>query len=339
MATAASHRASPERIFNVLNAFQQTAALKSAIELDIFTAIAEGAQEYRSIAERVKASPRGVRILCDYLVVLGFLTKDEGHYLLSEESTIFLNRRSPAYVGTMIGFLTQKWHTDSFARLTDAVRRGGTANEDGDNTKPGDEKWVAFARAMAPIAVPNAQFISQLLDAPSGKPCRVLDIAAGHGMYGITLAKQNPNAQVTALDWPAVLEAAKENAQKHGVAERYALRPGSAFEAEMGTEYDYVLLTNIFHHFDVPTCEQLMQRVHTALKPGGKAVTLEFIPNEDRVTPPTAAGFSLVMLASTDAGDAYTYAEYAKMFSNAGFGRTTEHPVPNMPQTVLISEK
>jgi len=107
----------------------------------------------------------------------------------------------------------------------------------------------------------------------------------------------------------------------------------------MGTDYDYVLLTNIFHHFDEPTCEQLMRRVHAALKPGGKAITLEFVPNEDRVTPPTAAGFSLVMLASTDAGDAYTFSEYAKMFCNAGFAKSTEHPVPGMPQTVLISEK
>jgi len=107
----------------------------------------------------------------------------------------------------------------------------------------------------------------------------------------------------------------------------------------MGTDYDYVLLTNIFHHFDEPTCEQLMRRVHAALKPGGKAITLEFVPNEDRVTPPTAAGFSLVMLASTDAGDAYTFSEYAKMLNNAGFAKSTEHPVPGMPQTVLISEK
>ena len=99
------------------------------------------------------------------------------------------------------------------------------------------------------------------------------------------------------------------------------------------------MLTNILHHFDVPTCEKLMRRVHAALKPGGKAVTLEFVPNEDRVTPPMAAAFSLVMLAGTDAGDAYTFAQYEKMFRNAGFAKTTLHPVPDMPQQVLVSGK
>ena len=122
---------------------------------------------------------------------------------------------------------------------------------------------------------------------------RVLDIAAGHGMYGIAIAQQNPNAQITAVDWPAVLEVAKENAEKAGVSARYTARPGSAFQAELGVDYDFVLLTNIFHHFDKDTCVQLMRRAYQALKPDGSAVTLEFVPNEDRVSPPTEAAFSL----------------------------------------------
>jgi ubiquinone/menaquinone biosynthesis C-methylase UbiE len=141
------------------------------------------------------------------------------------------------------------------------------------------------------------------------------------------------------LDWGPVLEVAKENAKRAGVADRFIMLPGSAFEVELGTGYDFVLLTNILHHFDPPTCEKLLRRMQAALKPGGKTITLEFVPNEDRVTPPTAAGFSLVMLASTDAGDAYTLAEYEKMFRNAGFVKTTLHQIPDMPQQVLVSEK
>ena len=123
------------------------------------------------------------------------------------------------------------------------------------------------------------------------------------------------------------------------MADRVSFRPGSAFEADLGNGYDVVLLTNIFHHFDIPTCVKLMRRVHAALKPGGKSITLEFVPNEDRVTPPMAASFSLIMLAETDAGDAYTFSQYEKMFENAGFLKTTLHPVPDMPQQVLLSEK
>jgi 2-polyprenyl-3-methyl-5-hydroxy-6-metoxy-1,4-benzoquinol methylase len=334
-----SQRPSPERIFGVLNAFHSSAALKTAIELDIFTVIAEGADRANAIALRVNAAERGVRILCDYLTIHGFLTKSDDRYALTQESAIFLNRHSPGYMGTLAGFLTSEVPKKSFDGLTETVKKGGTTVAQGDNTKPNDDLWVAFARTMAPLTTVSAGFIAELADAKEGEACKVLDIAAGHGMFGITIAKRNPNAQITAVDWAPVLAVAKENAAATGVADRVSFRPGSAFEADLGEGYDIVLLTNIFHHFDIPTCEKLMRRVHAALKPGGKAITLEFVPNEDRITPPMAAAFSLIMLAETDAGDAYTFSQYEKMFRSAGFVRTTLHPVPEMPQQVLLSEK
>ncbi len=86
------------------------------------------------------------------------------------------------------------------------------------------------------------------------------------------------------------------------------------------------------------TCERLMRRVHAAWKAGGKVITLEFVPH-DRRTPPMAAAFSLIMLAGTDSGEAYTFSQYEKIFRNDGFVRTTEHAVPDSPQQLLLSEK
>lgn len=338
-ASTPSSKPNPERIFNTMVAFQETEALKAAIELDIFTAIAEGANTAASLAAKTGASERGARILCDYLTVKEFLTKKGQQYALTQDSAAFLNRHSPTCLATMIHFLASPWSRKNFGALAEAVRKGGTAGETGDHTKAHEEVWVNFARSMAPLTIPAAEFIAGLIGAAEAKPCRVLDIAAGHGMYGITVARRNPNAQIVAVDWPAVLEVTKENARKFGVADRHMTRPGSAFEVEFGQGYDFVLLTNIFHHFDRPACEKLMRRVHAALKPAGKAVTLEFVPNEDRVTPPMAAAFSLVMLAGTDAGDAYTLAQYEKMFGNAGFAKTTLHLIPETPQQVLVSEK
>ncbi len=340
MATpSTTNRPTPERIFTLMNAFQQTAVLKSGIELDVFTSIGEGANTAALLAAKTNASERGVRILCDYLTIMGLLAKENGLYALTQESAMFLDRRSPACLAAVTGFLASPWHKKNVEALTEAVRKGGTAGLQGDNSKPQDEVWVAFAKSMAALTVPAANFISELIGAAEGKACSVLDIAAGHGNYGITIAKKNLNAKIVAVDWPSVLAVAVENARAAGVSSRYSTRPGSAFETDLGSGYDVVLLTNIFHHFDKPTCVTLMRRVHAALKPGGKAVTLEFVPNEDRVTPPATAGFSLNMLVGTDAGDAYTFSEYEKMFANAGFAKTTFHPMSAMPQQVLISGK
>jgi SAM-dependent methyltransferase len=340
MATPSTrNRPTPERIFMAMNAFQHTEALKTGIELDVFTAIGSGADTAALLAAKTSASERGLRILCDYLTIMGFLSKENDRYALTEESALFLDRSSPACLAGVTGFLASSWHKKNVEALTEAVRKGGTAGVQGDNTKPQDEVWVAFARSMTPLTIPAANFISELVGAADGKPCKVLDIAAGHGNYGITLAKKNPNAQIVALDWPSVLAVAAENAEQAGVSARYTKLPGSVFETDFGGGYDFILLTNIFHHFDMPTCVKLMRRVYAALKPGGKAVTLEFVPNEDRVTPPAAAAFSLNMLVGTDAGDAYTFSEYEKMFANAGFPKTSLHPVPGMPQQAIISGK
>jgi 2-polyprenyl-3-methyl-5-hydroxy-6-metoxy-1,4-benzoquinol methylase len=136
-----------------------------------------------------------------------------------------------------------------------------------------------------------------------------------------------------------VLEVAQEHAAKAGVSTRYQTLPGSAFETPFGTGYHVALLTNFLHHFDIPTCETLLRKVYAALEPGGRAVTLEFVPNEDRVSPPATAAFSFMMLGTTEAGDAYTFSEYERMFRNAGFSRSELHPIPGMPSQVIVSYK
>lgn len=338
MSTAAAPRPSPEKIFDALTRYQQTFALKAGIEVDLFTAIGEGANEPASLAKRTQTAVRGIRILADYLTIQGFLTKENGKYALTPDSAVFLDKRSSAYMGGMAEFLVSDQNLDNMDILTKSVRKGGTASEIGDNSKPEDDRWVKFARSMSAMAVPMAGVLTQMI-VPSSGPVRVLDIAAGHGMYGVTVARNLANVHVTAVDWPAVLEVAKENAAKAGVADRYSTRPGSAFDADLGEGYDYVFITNFLHHFDPATNEKLLRRFHAALKPGGKALTVEFVPNPDRVTPPMAAAFSLVMLAHTDAGDAYTFAEYQEMFSAAGFKNCSLHPVPELPQQVVVAEK
>jgi SAM-dependent methyltransferase len=129
-----------------------------------------------------------------------------------------------------------------------------------------------------------------------------------------------------------------KNAQKAGVQDRYDMLPGSAFDVDFGGPYDVVLLTNFLHHFDKPTCVNLMKKVHAALKPGGRAATLEFVPNEDRVSPPMPAAFSLTMLTTTAAGDAYTLSELANMYQEGGFSAVKGHPIPMSPHTIVMGQ-
>jgi ubiquinone/menaquinone biosynthesis C-methylase UbiE len=198
------------------------------------------------------------------------------------------------------------------------------------------EEWVAFARHMQPMAARPAEFIAQLI-LSRHRPKRVLDIAAGHGLYGIAIASHSPEATIVAQDWPKVLTVAAENAHAAGVAERHRLLPGSAFEVDFGTGFDLVLLTNFLHHFDEPTCLSFLRKIRAALDSTGRLITLEFIPNEDRVSPPNAAGFALSMLLQTPAGEAYTESDLFRMLNAAGFSSHEVVEVPNSAEKVIVS--
>lgn len=327
---------SPAIVFDTLQAYQRSVALRGGIDLDLFTAIAEGNTSLSAIAKRIQASEKGTRVLCDFLTMMGFLVKQGADYTLTPDSAAFLDRRSPAYMGTMANFLMNPQVAGMLEDITAVIRHGGALPSDHGALEPEHPMWVEFARSMAPLMQMPADMIAKIF--AGSNPVKVLDISAGHGVFGIAFARHNPKAKVVGLDWANVLEVAKENAAKAGVADRYSTIAGSAFDVDLGSGYDIVLIPNFLHHFDPATNEKLLRKVHAALAPGGIAVTPDFIPNEDRVSPQRDAMFSMQMLG-TPAGDAYTFSELDKMFHNAGFARSEMRELAPFPQRLVVSYK
>ncbi|NKB81386.1 MAG: methyltransferase domain-containing protein [Nitrospirales bacterium] len=334
-----SQAPSPALFFQTVNAYQRTAALKTAIELELFTAIAEGNSVPVQLAHRCETSERGIRLLADYLIIGGFLTKQGIAYALTQDSALFLDRHSPAYMGGAMEFMLSSPLREGFQHLTRAVKKGGTAIDAQGIIAPEHPEWVRFARSMMPLMQEPAEWMAKWVCEHAPKTQKVLDVAAGHGIFGVEMAKKLPMVEVVAQDWANVLTVAQEQAAAAGVINRFRMLPGSAFDVEFGEGYDLVLLTNFLHHFDVGTCEALLTRVHACLADSGRVMTLEFVPNEDRVSPPAMAEFGLTMLAITPAGDAYSFAEYDRMFRQAGFVKSIMHDVPASNERVIITQK
>jgi len=334
--TANNPPPTPAPIFDMLLAYQRTAALKAAIEVGLFASLSNGPQEAGAIAKHCAASERGVRILCDFLCIHGILVKESGQYQHSRVSATFLDPKSPASVASIALFLSNKAMREPYEELAEIVRTGHTVLPGAGTVEPENPVWVQFAETMAPMMAPLAGPLGAVVLNGYTGPMHVLDIAAGHGLFGIEVAKQNPQARVTALDWSPVLRVAVDNARKAGVQNRYDTLPGSAFEVEFGGPYDAVLLTNFLHHFDIPTCIELLKKVRGATKPGGRVAALEFVPNEDRISPPIPAAFSMTMLTTTPAGDAYTFNELKSMYEQAGFKQVSVHPIGESPHTIVM---
>ncbi len=330
---------SPQLFFETINAGHRVGALKAAIDLGLFTAIGGTPATAAEIAARCQCPERGIRILSDSLTIFGFLSKEAGQYSLTPDSAFFLDRNSPAYLGAAADFFLAPSITDAFQNLADTVRRGRLHTTEHGTTAPDHPVWIEFARAMGPMMVPAAQGAAALVPLDPTRDSRVLDISASHGTYGIAFAQKNPRAHLVALDWEAVLAVAEENAVAAGLADRFSKIVGDAFTVDLGRDYDVVLVPNFLHHFTIADCTRFLRRIHAALRPAGRVVIVEFVPNEDRVTPPAAASFSLVMLGTTPEGDAYTFAEYRQMLTDAGFRDAESHPLPPTAESAVIATK
>jgi SAM-dependent methyltransferase len=328
---------SPALAVDAMFAFRKTAAFKAAIELDIFSAICAGHETAGHIAAAAGASERGVRILCDFLVVEGFLMKRDDRYKATPSTSVFLDRKSPAYVGAAIDFVASPEMIGLF--LDDPpsyVRNGGSiglANVANDNPV-----WVRFARAMGAFTGGSAVSLAKEIATWAKPPEKVLDIAAGPGRFGIEIAKAVPSASIVAVDWQSVLALSEANAREAGVSDRYRALAGSAFDVDWGNDYDLILLPNFLHHFDSATCVGLLKKVRNSLRTGGRVVGVDFVPNDDRVSPPYEAQFAMVMLATTPKGDAYTGRELAEMARQAGFSGAQIKPLPPTPASLIFFE-
>lgn len=327
--------ASNNPVYDAALAYQRTAALIAAVKLDIFTVIGGRILTADTLSSKTGASARGVRILCDYLTAVGLLRKEELSYGLTPAARRYLDRSSPAAIGECIDFLAApEMIALSLNDPVSYVRRGGAG---GLASLASDHPiWVRFARAMAPFAAPIAKRVAAYVAVLPEKPRTVLDVAAGHGLYGIEVAKIASDAIITVIDWAEVLAVARANAEVAGVHDRLRMIAGNAFDVDWGGGFDLVLLANFLHHFSRDDCVTLLSKVKTSLSPRGQAMAIDFLPNPDRVSPPIPAMFAFSMLAQTPSGDAYTLNDLDGMARDAGFGGAVARPLSPTPETLVV---
>ncbi len=321
-------------VYDISLAYQKTAAMSAAIKLDIFTIIGGQRLSVQQIAEACNCPLRGVRILCDFLCVIGLLAKETDSYYLSEDVRRFLDRSSPACLADIIDFFAApETITQVMSDPTSYVKAGGASGLT--NVSSDNPVWVKFALAMVPFSAVEAKRAAAYMAKRAIRPRHVLDVAAGHGLFGIEASKLGGDAFVTAIDWANVLEVAQRNADAAGLGDRYKTISGNAFDVDWGAGYDLILLPNILHHFNEDGCIRLLNKAKQSLGEGGCVFIIEMIPNADRISPPEQAAFAFLMLATTPEGDAYTAREYEEMARKAGLSLANSMRLLPTPVTLL----
>jgi C-methyltransferase len=332
---------SPDALMQLMQGFQASAILRTGVQLGVFDRLAEGDATAAEIAAQTGADERGTRILLDALSALGLVAVDGERYRLTPLSAAFLVSSGPMYLGELTRIFSADHLWQRFQRLDEAVRQGGAVTDDHAET-PMHPWWEDFAASVGGLAGGAAPGIAELLAPWASKrdPLDILDVACGNGLYGYTLALQNPQARVWSLDWPNVLTTSRGVAERLGLSDRVEWIPGNMFEVPLGGPYDVVLMSHVLHHFDEDRCVELLRRAAGVLRHGGRLVIQDFTASGDDPERDLAARlFSVIMLVWTRQGEAHSLPRLARMLAAAGFAAPEVHPLPHMPTRVLVAER
>jgi len=271
------------------------------------------------------------------LVGLGFLKKSGDRYELTPESATFLVSTKPTFMGGMVSHTSQQL-IPHWLHLTEVVTTGKpdtSVNAEG----PGSAFFQELVSNIFPMSYGPAKALAAHLDlGPSGSPVRVLDLAAGSGVWGIAIAQSSPRVAVTAVDWPGVLPITQKTAAKFGLANRFTFTPGDLLVADFGSGYNVATLGHILHSEGEERSKKLLSKVFDALAPGGTIAIQEFLVNNDRTGPPMGLIFAVNMLIHTDVGDTYSFEQITAWLREAGFKDPRQIEAPG-PSPLILATK
>src|SRR5438309_1346740 len=336
--TRSKKKVTPERLMEIGFAYAPPLIISAGVNNKVFDSLQNGAKTSEQIAGETGASARALRILMNALVGLDLLKKDrQERYSLTQESAAFLLSNRPAthagFFGTIAPQLISRW-----LRLSDIVRKGRPAvavNQEAEGT----EFFSQLVENIIPMSYPAAQKLAEHLKLSKAKDkIRVLDLAAGSGIWGIALTQQSPRVRVTAVDWAGMIPTTKRITQKFGVGDRFNYVEGDILEANFGADYDIATLGHILHSEGEERSRKLLKKTFRALKPGGVIAIAEWLVNDERTEPAHSLMFAVQMLVNTERGDTFSFNEIKSWLAEAGFKKVRKLEAPG-PSPLILATK
>ncbi len=331
MATATPAQVTPERIMQMAWGYVPPLVLEAAIRHHVFDVLDSGPKDIWEVQKATGASARGLTAIMDALVGLNFLSKDEqNRFSLTPESSTFLVTTKPSFFGGMIKHCSEQL-IPRWLNLNEVVATGKPVTPVNEE-KSGGEFFHDFVLDIFPMSYAPAQALAAHMNyGPSGDPVRVLDLAAGSGVWGIAQAQSSPRIRVTAVDWPEVIDITKKTAAKFGLADRFSFIEGDLLDASFGSGHNVATLGHILHSEGEARSRKLLAKTFAALSSGGTIAVQEFLVNKERTGPVQGLFFAVNMIVNTQEGNTWSFEEIGAWLEEAGFTnpRLLDSPGPS----------
>lgn len=314
----------PDEFQQTLRAFQESRILLTAIELDLFTAVGNGA-DAPSVARALGTDPRATEALLNALAAMQTLDKRGRMFFNGPTAARFLVAGARDDSRMALRHTVNLW--PRWSTLTECVRRGTSVTFQ-EMSERGADWTEPFISAMHKNAAFRAPLVARAIGLEGSR--RMLDVGGGSGAYAIAFARAEPGLEADILDLPDVVPIARRYAEEAGVSGRVRVRVGDLRDDRFGSGYDLVYFSAVCHMNSPDENRSMLKKAFAALVPSGRVVIHDFILNPDKAGPRTGALFALNMLVGTRAGSSYSGEEYAEWLRDAGFGevRRVELPGP-----------
>lgn len=325
----------PDKVMQLITGAWATAILGSAAKHGIFNALERDGDDAEGVAKKAGISVRGAQAVLDGLTGVGLVTRSNGRYRNTPESSAFLVKGKPAYFGGMAEVMTSS--LTEWATLPEAVKTGNpTATNTADMVD--NEFWHVLVPAIATLSFPVAQMAAERLGIPKAGTVSWLDVGGGSGVWSAVWLSANRQARGVQLDWPTVNQIAKGFVATFGVADRFETIDGDFHTADFGIgQYDYAIYGHIAHQETPADNRAIFRKFRQALKPGGTLLINDFILTDERTGHPFAMMFASQMLLVSKGGTAWRQSDYRSWLAEAGFGSVDIVPTPS-PATVVFAK-
>jgi O-methyltransferase domain/Dimerisation domain len=330
----------PERILRLGLGFWASKTLLSAVELGVFTHLAQGPLPAQTLVQLLGLNGRGTNDFLDALVALGMLERGGGAYANTAATDLFLDRNKQAYVGGLLEMANARLYP-FWGSLTEALKTGRPQNE----VKQGGDffaglyadadRLAGFLKAMTGISMGSAIAIAEKFPWCDYKT--FADIGAAQGGLPVQVGLAHSHLRGFGFDLPAVQPHFEAYVRQHGLSERVAFKAGDFF-ADPLPQADVLVMGHVLHDWDLDQKRALIGKAYAALASGGALIVYETIIDDDRRQNEFGLLMSLNMLIETPGGADYTAAECAEWMRQAGFKTTRAEHLAG-PESMVVGIK